>query len=203
MVLSEDEIKKCIYNKELTVGIKRDELHIEDIPINDLKFDTVTLELRLGNVFKVWTDSLQGEKRSVDPKIVNFPEYSSRYTQDGKLESDGTFLLQPQQFVICQVFEYIKLPTYLAGRIEGKSKLARFGVGVHVTAPTIQAGWGGNITLELYNHSRNGVNLTPTNSLKEPGMIIAQLILEEVKGSSERHQSSFNDQTSPLGKKTG
>jgi dCTP deaminase len=30
----------------------------------------------------------------------------------------------------------------LAARVEGKSSLARLGLGVHVTAPTIHAGFG-------------------------------------------------------------
>ena len=41
--------------------------------------------------------------------------------------------------------EYLELPIHsrVAARIEGKSSLARLGIGVHITAPIIHAGFKG------------------------------------------------------------
>ena len=44
---------------------------------------------------------------------------------------------------------------------------------VHLTAPTIQAGWEGQIQLEMYN-------VGPVPLLLTPGSYICQLILEQV-----------------------
>jgi dCTP deaminase len=77
----------------------------------------------------------------------------------------------------------------VAARVEGKSGLARIGLGVHVTAPTIHAGFPGTIQLELVNHGPLPIKL-------RPGMAICQLIIEMIKGTpSKAHKSQFAGQT--------
>jgi len=101
------------------------------------------------------------------------------------IHGDG-FPFYPQQFVLGYTQQAIYLPetSRLAARVEGKSSLARLGVGVHVTAPTIHAGFGFNkekpnepglrIQLEIFNLGNFIVHLAD-------GMPICQLILEEVR----------------------
>ncbi|MFV1968684.1 MAG: hypothetical protein ACC628_24960 [Pirellulaceae bacterium] len=100
-------------------------------------------------------------------------------------------------FVLGMTREKISLPlqgqpTCLAARIEGKSSRARFGLLVHFTAPTVHPGWCGPLTLEM-------INLGPADILLVPGMAIAQLIVEEVRGCPKRNPSEFQDQASPSG----
>ena len=80
----------------------------------------------------------------------------------------------------------------LAARVEGKSSRARFGLLVHFTAPTIHAGFGGPITLEI-------MNLGPAPIILYEGMEICQLVIEEVEGTPFRIESQFHGQTSPSG----
>lgn len=56
------------------------------------------------------------------------------------------------------------------------SPVARLGVGVHVTAPTIHAGFRGQVMLEMYNLGSWKVRL-------ETGMPICQLIFEQTLGT--------------------
>jgi dCTP deaminase len=63
-----------------------------------------------------------------------------------------------------------------AARIEGKSGLARLGLVVHLTAPTIHAGFKGQIQLEM-------VNLGPNEIILDVGMPICQLIFEMTLGT--------------------
>ncbi|WP_352883362.1 hypothetical protein [Mesorhizobium sp. M1396] len=63
----------------------------------------------------------------------------------------------------------------IAARVEGKSSMARLGIGVHLTAPTIHAGFAGQIRLEMVNHNTIPVKL-------KPGMRICQLILNRPWG---------------------
>lgn len=73
--------------------------------------------------------------------------------------------------------------------MEGKSSLARLGLGVHVTAPTIHAGFGykdadpefaGNpIQLEIWNTG-------PLPIVLKPGMRVCQLVFEQVDGTPEQ-----------------
>jgi dCTP deaminase len=107
--------------------------------------------------------------------------------------------LEPRQFVLGSTLETVGLPiiggskTCLAARIEGKSSRARFGLLVHFTAPTVHPGWSGTLTLEM-------INLGPATFLLSPGMRIAQLIVEEVKGIPyETKPSEFQGQSTPPG----
>jgi dCTP deaminase len=114
------------------------------------------------------------------------------------------FDLEPRMFVLGYTQQRIYLPnsSRLAARVEGKSSLARLGVGVHVTAPTIHAGFGFNpkdphhlglpIQLEIFNLGNQVVVL-------DVGMPICQLILEEVREVPTRgYQGRFSDQQSFL-----
>jgi len=88
----------------------------------------------------------------------------------------------PAHFILGWTMERIYLPhtSRLCARVEGKSSLGRMGLGVHVTAPTIHAGFGFNdkggtrLRLEIWN-----VGPLPIQLMK--GMRICQLIVEEVR----------------------
>ena len=70
----------------------------------------------------------------------------------------------------------------LAARVEGKSSLGRLGLGVHITAPTIHAGFNGRIRLEIINHGSLPIRL-------RAGMRICQLIFEQTLGTPEKGYS--------------
>ena len=89
------------------------------------------------------------------------------------LAAEGPYRLEPRRLILGKTLEYITLPGHLAGRIEGKSSLARFGLPVHVTAPTVVAGFQGRLVLEMYNSGPFHIELSR-------GVKIAQLILEQV-----------------------
>jgi dCTP deaminase len=103
-------------------------------------------------------------------------------------------------FLLGWTIEKIQLPhsSRIAARVEGKSSLARLGIGVHVTAPTIHAGFGyrsndpsfeGNpIQLEIWNAGPLKVRLVK-------GLRICQLIFEEVHGTpSKGYDGKFSIQ---------
>ena len=94
----------------------------------------------------------------------------------------------PRRLIIGKTLEYITLPSHLAARIEGKSSLGRFGLSVHVTAPTVMAGFKGRLYLEMYNWGPFPIELSR-------GMKIAQLVLEQVSLPPLReHTGQFQNQ---------
>ena len=120
-------------------------------------------------------------------------QHSQKYT----LTDEAPYPLKPHQFILGRTLERIELPTdrgtpHLAARIEGKSSWARCGLMVHFTAPTVHPGWSGPLTLEI-------INLGPMTFVLRPGMRIAQLIVEEVRGEVFLNPSAFHDQSSPEG----
>jgi dCTP deaminase len=99
--------------------------------------------------------------------------------------------LPPGCFYLAWTLEAVQLPyrSRIAARVEGKSSLARLGLGIHVTAPTIHAGfgasdadpsWVGNpIQLEIWNTG-------PLPVVLKRGLKICQLIFEVVDGTPEQ-----------------
>ena len=83
------------------------------------------------------------------------------------------YVLSPNRLTLGQTGEIVELPLHLAARIEGKSSLARLGVSIHATAPTVLPGFKGRLTLEMNN-------IGPYDVVLKRGMLIAQLIVERV-----------------------
>ena len=111
----------------------------------------------------------------IDPNTIanGAMDILNKYGRPHRLTTDGPYQLMPHHLIIGKTLEHIQLPRHLAARIEGKSTLARFGLSVHVTAPTVIAGFEGRLYLEINNIGPFPVQLTAE-------MKIAQLILEHV-----------------------
>jgi dCTP deaminase len=84
----------------------------------------------------------------------------------------------------------------LAARVEGRSSLARIRIIVHLTAPTIQAGFNGKITLEMINFSPFYLKRVPNKTR------ICQLIVEQLESEPTLEiATGFQGQTLPSGEK--
>lgn len=91
-------------------------------------------------------------------------------------------VLKPGGFVLWQTKERVGTPTG-KGRymcfVDGKSTRARTGLVVHLTAPTIHAGWSGNVTLEL-------ANFGPFHIVLEEDDVVAQITVAQVSSIPKR-----------------
>ena len=163
-------------------------LVIDPQPIDEM-FSTSSVDLQLGDTFTIFDEPASGVEISVllgraDPEQVAL--------QHGKVErvpANNYFRLHPNRFVLAYTRERVEIPQSLAARVEGKSSLARFGLSIHQTAPTIQAGFRGHIRLEITNVGPFVCHLTP-------GISICQLIIEELKTTpSEPLRSRFQNQS--------
>ena len=147
-------------------------------PIGNTQISASAIDLRLGTVF-IHLDKTVKELANAGGDIrwyaqeTPWKQFEDRFGRREEIRPDGQIELPPRKLLLGFVMEYIKLPPTLAGRVEGKSSIARRGLLVHLTAPTIQAGWEGNLQLEMYN-------VGPVPLLLKPGLPICQLILEQV-----------------------
>lgn len=123
------------------------------------------------------------------------PEYNFDLVRDQfsqRIEiSTGGYVFKPQSFLLGWTQEKVQLPhrSRLAARVEGKSSLARLGIGVHVTAPTIHAGFGFKKDDPNYEGSPLQLemwNIGPLDVKLVEGMPICQLIFEMVDGTPEK-----------------
>jgi dCTP deaminase len=158
-------------------------------------FSSTSLDLTLSSellVFRAVSD-LAGEVVDPGAKGFCFRKAMARFTSPRRIGAGG-FDLEPQVMVLGWTTETIdlKLAAQVAARVEGKSSLARFGLAIHVTAPTIHAGFAGRIQLEIVNHGPASVRL-------RGGMRICQLILEQTSSIAERgYAGQFQGQSPPI-----
>lgn len=182
MILTDREIQSAIETGQIT---------IDPNPAAD-SFSSTSVDLRLSAKARSWKQQPTGADLVLDPGVpgFSFAQVHSQYTDEVDL-STNTFKLEPRQFLLAWTIETVKLPSHsrIAARVEGKSSLARLGVCVHVTAPTIHAGFSGTIQLEMVNHGSLPVRL-------RPGMKICQLIFEQTLGTPQRgYVGQFQSQT--------
>lgn len=108
------------------------------------------------------------------------------------------YALKPHNFVLAQTLEKVEFPMtgngpFYAARVEGRSSVARYGMLVHFTAPTIHTGFGpAPITLELINLGHNDILLTPN-------VRVCQLIIEELSSRPNDAPNQFKTQTQATG----
>ena len=148
----------------------------------DPKVDQISpsaLDLRLGSEFTTFPEPVPGVKTLIDTtEIGNVETVIDRYGRKQTLADNEAFPLKPGDFVLAYTLEYIQMPNYLAARVEGRSSLARLGISIHQTAPTVHATFKGQLRLEI---SHNG----PYDCLLHPGQKICQLIIERLGSPAE------------------
>jgi dCTP deaminase len=168
------------------------------------RWTSTAIDLTLHDVLLEWTPQPlpTGEPNEPRPssKDFNVQEMMEdpRLARRIRIDPNDGYRLQPKSFVLGFTREKVRLPnrSRIAARVEGKSSLARLGIGVHVTAPTVHAGFGARtaeskgseIQLEIFNLGSWVVIL-------DAGMAICQLILEEVREvASTGYRGQFSEQ---------
>jgi dCTP deaminase len=86
-----------------------------------------------------------------DPARVDEIAERVRSYQDYLRRPPGSaFYLHPGEFAIARTLEYLTLPDEISAQVAGRSSWGRLGLVIQ-TAPLIQPGFCGTITLELAN----------------------------------------------------
>jgi len=112
----------------------------------------LTLDCKLAVPIPYRTIDLRVDEPREHMKFVDFDSYE----------------LLPGQAILACTKEVVKCPLDLSARIEGKSSLGRLFMAVHITAGVIDAGFSGQVTLEVVNHG-------PWTIVIWSGMKIAQV----------------------------
>lgn len=173
MILSDIEIKA-----ELQGGIPRNgmrdenRLIIDPMPADE-RITSASIDLTLDNL--IWELPEKADYQQINPAHPQFRvnDLVRQVATRKEHTNDEQYVLKRNRLVLGQTHERVQLPLHLGARIEGKSSLARLGMSIHATAPTVQPGFNGRLTLEINNVGPFPVVLTPK-------MLIAQLIVERV-----------------------
>ncbi len=136
MILSDKDIKKYIQEGKIKINPQ---------PNFDEQLGPCSLDLKLGNVFKVFKPS---QYPYLDLKRnIHFEDLM----EEVKIEDGSPFILQPKDFILATTKEEFILPDDLMARLDGRSSLGRLGVVVHSTAARFDPGWEGRAVMELGN----------------------------------------------------
>jgi dCTP deaminase len=141
----------------------RDELAAGRVVIEPLGEGAVqpsSVDLRLERSFLVFRNYSRG--------LIDVKQDLSDLTELVEVGADEPFILHPGEFVLGSTLERVVLPNDLVARLEGKSSLGRLGLLIHSTAGFVDAGWDGQLTLELSNVANLPITLYP-------GMKIGQI----------------------------
>lgn len=180
MILSDREIQNLLKKKLIS---------IEPNPSIDA-YDSTAVGLTLDPLILIFRPGTEG--LIIDPSAPGYKVTELiRGATDPFTITDQGWDMPRGKLILAWTKERVDLSFKgkVAARVEGKSGLARIGLGVHVAAPTIHAGFPGTIQLELVNHGPMSIKL-------RPGMAICQLIIEAVKGTpSKAHKSQFAGQS--------
>ena len=135
------------------------------------------VDLRLDNVF-----FLVGRFKSpyYDPmRLVSNEKTREKYVEKRIVPYGSNFVLHPNDYALAPLFEFVKLPKNILGRLDGRSSLGRLGIVVHSTAGSVDPGFCGHLVIELMNNGMLPVALYPL-------MRVATLIFITLSTEAER-----------------
>jgi dCTP deaminase len=152
---------------------------IEIDPYNESFVSAGSIDLRVGDTFQKFREDVELFH------IRDEADYSSAL-QEHVVPRGGYFLLRPGHAALAKTIERVRLPENICAWIGGRSRFARVGLVVHITASFIHPGVNNRQVLELYNAS-------PLPMAIHPGTRLCQLIFQETKGSG-RYDGLFSHQ---------
>ena len=109
----------------------------------------------------------------------------SNLTQEVSANDGDPFMLHPGEFVLGSTLERVSVPDDLVARLEGKSSLGRLGLLIHSTAGYVDAGWDGQLTLELSNVANLPITLYPRMKIGQISFVQMTTPADRPYGSSE------------------
>ena len=156
-VLSRDEILRAIESGTVTVD-----------PFVPDQVGPGSIDLHLGNEFREYRKLRNGVVVEEDIDLDDLTE---------RVVADDSFTLMPGETVLGITTERVRLPAGICGWLEGRSRFARIGLVIHMTASFVQPGVDNRQVLEIGN-------LAPFPLILKPGVRICQLILERTEGEA-------------------
>jgi len=164
MLLSNSDIKEYLKNGRINIK-----------PLKDEQIGSASVDLTLGNKFWFFKEKYVGEM--VDLSKTDFMEATYAITA-------GTVALGMGEMCLGITKEKITLPSDIMGRLEGRSRYARMGLGVHITSALVQPGSNNHQVLEIVNNA-------PFTSILHSGMRISQIVFYQMSSPSTKPYAKF------------
>jgi dCTP deaminase len=162
MILTRDRILDAVHKGEIAID-----------PFDDQALDAASYDMTLYHQIRVFIEGLN----EIDlTDMAQDAHALLNITRTVNIPAEKYYLLKPGELVLGMTVEKLTLAPNIAGSLEGRSRFARMGLMVHVTASFLQPGIK-NIrqVFEIFNASRNAIRL-------RSGVRIAQVVFERCEG---------------------
>jgi len=162
MILTRNEILDAVRSKSIVID-----------PFEETALDAASYDMTLYHQIRVFIEGLN----EIDIREMSQNAHAlMEITRVVEIPADSYYLLKPGELVLGMTVEKLTLPPNVAGSLEGRSRFARMGLMVHVTASFLQPGINNTRQVfEIFNASRNAIKL-------RSGVRIAQVIFERCEG---------------------
>jgi dCTP deaminase len=154
MVLAQPDLRKEVQAGEIRF----------DPPLEERQWGEASIDLRLGLRFtklKPAPAATFSMARGIGVIADSGLWVEKTLREKDEFDKRETIVLEPNEFVLALTHERVWIPKHLIALVEGRSTYARVGLSMHQTAPWIQPGWNGHITLEIRNGGPLRIELTP------------------------------------------
>lgn len=170
-ILSRDEIKAHVASGDIRIE-----------PYDEKAVGAASVDLRISRWFRRLV-------RKSDPiEVRPDVDYRSRsITELVEVPEDGFLEVAPRETVLGITYERIGLADNICGWFEGRSRFARLGLLVHISAGFMQPGTYNNQVLEISNMGPRFLRLYPMIS-------ICQFVFQKMNGHAS-HGGRFSTQT--------
>ena len=162
------------------------------VPFHSEQLQPCSYDVTLDSLISRMVDAETEGVRAIDARSKDL--FGIEYVEDVIPETG--YCIEPDGFILASTREFVNIPDGIAARFEGKSSLGRLGLTTHVTAGFIDAGFSGQITLEIKNETKYQIYIYE-------GMKIGQLCFFELDKEARRPYGSeglgshYQGQTGP------
>lgn len=170
-ILTRDEILRRLRAGELDIQ-----------PFSEDQVGPASVDLHLANQFRVF-------KRVREIFHVTEDAAYEDVSEVVEVGDDDYFVLMPGETCHGLTRERIRLPDDLCGWLHGRSRFARLGLIVHMTAPLVQPGVDNHQALEMNNAG-------PMPLALRPGTAVCQIVFETCVGRAH-YSGRYRNQTAP------
>lgn len=147
----------------------RQEIESGRIKIDPFKIENLnpsSLDFRLGDKYTFVKTPKNIKTCGYVYGAIDPLDHNTFYSETIELDD---YWLKPQESILVSMYERLRLPPNISGRVLGKSSLARLGLDNSSGAAWLDPGFEGYVTLELTNHSQFALKLSQ-------GMRVGQII---------------------------
>ena len=165
-ILSDRDLRKLIDKEEA--------VYVEDGPEidRDLQIGPSSVDLRLGYDFGYF------ETRKVNSlDTMSMDDIKDLQRKMTATPEEGV-VVHPGEFIIGTTLEKVRIPRNMVARIEGRSSYARLGLIPHAAGGFVDAGFEGQITLEIQNLGNVPITIYPEDR-------ICQMAIETMTSEAE------------------